>query len=238
MTTSWLGRHGPRGPIAAGLHLHVAAKAPRGFCSGRKAHGPPRASRSGWSERRLEGSSGVDDRRRARRSEPPLSGSGPAAGGMVAPFRLETRLEYPAPPLPLRSWAAPMPSTPPLARSPACVDAGLVAVVALVVGIVVVLAALAVVAHVRGRRDPGWPSSRPTMPAGRSRVAVARGRFAVVADHGTVGRRRSFAFGIRRHLGARTAGAGGQPDQNDDGLRHSPRPSAAGVIRNGPSPSP
>ena len=58
--------HGSGRPLAVGIDLHAAAEAPGGLRPGRPADGPARTPGSGRSERGFQGSSGLDDHRRAR----------------------------------------------------------------------------------------------------------------------------------------------------------------------------
>ena len=81
--------HGPGRPIPVRVDLHVAEEAHGGLRPGRKTDGPPRTPGSGRTERRLQGTSGPDDHRRARSADTPLSGPEPPPI-MVAPFRLDS----------------------------------------------------------------------------------------------------------------------------------------------------
>ena len=232
------GGHGPGRPIPVRVHLHVAEEAPGGLRPRRAVDGPPRAPGSGRPERGLQGASGVDDHRRARWSERPLSSAEPPPL-MVAPFHLDS-LEQAARPSAQAAIAAPgapVPATAAVTPAAIAVDAGrrrrLLVVLALVV--ILVLAAVAVV-----RLEAPTPVAAVTdHHAPTVHVAViARG--VAVAHHGAVGRRGA----VRRHrrdVGTGDPGPHRQPDQDDDGLHHPPRPSRPGRTRTAPTspwPSP
>ena len=214
------GGHGPGRAIPVRVHLHVAEEAQGGLRPRRTVDGPARAPGSGRSERGLQGTAGIDDHRRTRWSERPLSSPDPPPL-MVAPFHLDSLEQAaeaaPAPrrTVPVRPAPAPPPPTPASHRRrppDSTSRAGgsgrgawslVLAAVALVrltapTPVAAVTATMAPTVHVASSPVAlPWPTHGP----GRHRRALRR---------------------HRRDLGTGDPGAHRQPHQDDDGLHHPP----------------